>query len=154
MATQVSVERKDCVNTLRKDVFPMGLLLAMKILVLWKALFNERKKTFSKTTDIICQICLFIVIQYMLACFYLSFATNIFSIVLMVCNAGVIINFWMELSRTINSKVVKCVILFASIVVIGFILIVCGYFPVSTVLQDVPSWKRAWIDLLPLLCLS
>lgn len=99
---------------------------------------NE-KNSFSKTTDIIFQICLFIVIQYMLACFYLSFATNIFSIVLMVCNAGVIMNFWMELSRTINSKVIKCVILFASIVVIGFILIVCGYFPVSTVLQDVPS---------------
>lgn len=99
---------------------------------------NE-KNLFSKGTDVICQMCLFIVTQYMLACFYLSFATNIFSIILMVCNAGVIMNFWMELSRTINSKIVKGVILFAGIVAVGFILIVCGYFPVSTVLQEVLS---------------
>lgn len=97
-----------------------------------------RKNNLGKNIiDIICQACMFVLIQYMLACFYFSFMTHILSIVLMIGNASVIMYFWRELSLIIDNKIIKCAIVFASIIAVGFILIICGYFPVSTTLREV-----------------
>ena len=95
------------------------------------------KKTTKNIVDIFCQVCMFIFIQYMLACFYLSFTAHILNIVFLTCNAGVIMNFWVELSRIIKNKILKYSIICISIIVVGFILVILGYFPVSTALREV-----------------
>ena len=95
------------------------------------------KKTTKNIVDIFCQVCMFIFIQYMLACFYLSFTAHILNIVFLTCNAGVIMNFWVELSRIIKNKILKYSIICISIIVVGFILVIWGYFPVSISLREV-----------------
>ena len=97
----------------------------------------EGKKTTKNILDIFSHVCMFIFIQYMLACFYLSFTAHILNIVFLTCNAGVIMNFWVELSRIIKNKILKYSIICISIIVVGFILVIWGYFPVSTALREV-----------------
>lgn len=87
--------------------------------------------------DTICQVGLFVFIQYILACFYLSFQNNFLSIFLVAGNAGVIMHLWEYLSHGIESKIIKCTILLVSIIIVGAILLLCGYFPVSTALREV-----------------
>ena len=97
----------------------------------------EGKKTTKNILDIFSHFCMFIFIQYMLACFYLSFTAHILNIVFLTCNAGVIINFWVELSRIIKNKILRYSIICLSIVAVGLILLLWGYFPVSTALREV-----------------
>ena len=102
----------------------------------------EGKKTTKNILDIFSHVCMFIFIQYMLACFYLSFTAHILNIVFLTCNAGVIINFWVELSRIIKNKILRYSIICLSIVAVGLILLLWGYFPVSTALREVLLWRR------------
>lgn len=97
----------------------------------------REKKSKKSIVDILFQVCMFILIQYMLACFCFSFKTHILNIIFLTCNAGVIMRFWEELSHIVENKILKCTIVCASIIVVGFILIICGYFPVSTTLREV-----------------
>ena len=102
----------------------------------------EGKKTTKNILDIFSHVCIFIFIEYLLACFLLSFTAHILNIFFLTCNAGVIINFWVKLSRIIKNKIIIYSIICLSIVVVGLILLLWGYFPVSTALRKVLWWRR------------
>lgn len=97
----------------------------------------KEKNIIKASVEIFCQLSIFVLVQYILACFYLSFKNNILSIIFMVCNTGVLIQTWEYLSRVVESKVIKSIVLFAGVIIVGGILLLYGYFPVSTTLQEV-----------------
>jgi hypothetical protein len=97
----------------------------------------KKKNIFNIILDIMCQVCFFVFIQYILACFYLSFKNHILNIIFVIGNAGVIIHFSGYLSRIIENKIVKILIILVGIIIVGLVLLLHGYFPVSTTPMEV-----------------
>lgn len=89
------------------------------------------RKKIEKIMDVISQLAAFVLAQYLLACFYLSFTAHIFSILLLAGNAYMIQIFWENLSRITENRAVKCGILAAGILATGAFLLIFGYFPVA-----------------------
>lgn len=99
---------------------------------------NDNNSIIKKFFYIFSAACIFILLQYILMCFYFSFTTHFFNIILMACNAELIMKYWEELSHIIENKIMKILILCGTIAAVGFILLTCGYFPVSTTFKEVP----------------
>lgn len=95
----------------------------------------KEKPTKRGTVDIIISVCAFVFVQYLLACFNLSFRGHIFGALILACNTSTIVWLWGELSKGIESKPAKCAIVGAGILAVGALLLTVGYFPISTALQ-------------------
>jgi len=96
---------------------------------------SKSKLSLQKALNIFLASLTFILLQYMLACWTLSFKSNVLSIFYLVINFIVINELWRHLSRTLNSKFLCFIILAVNVFIVAMILLIFGYFPVSTTLH-------------------
>ena len=79
----------------------------------------------------------YVLIQYILACFYFSFHAHVLSIFLIILNTSMITLFREGMARIVKSPLICYAFLILSIAIVAILLLVYGYFPVSTVLKEV-----------------
>ena len=80
----------------------------------------------------------FMLQQYLLACFYLSFFRNWLSIVLLMLNIQIINDFHNKLVELVDKKSMVYVIELLCVVLVGLTLVKFGYYSVSNVLTKLP----------------
>lgn len=75
----------------------------------------------------------FMLQQYLLACFYLSFFRNWLSIALLLLNIQIIGDFHKRLMQIMGKDIIADIVEVLCIALVGMILIKFGYYPVSNV---------------------
>ena len=97
----------------------------------------KQKRILTMILEIIGNLLMFIFIQYLLACFYFSFHSHPFSVILMAISIATILQFRTNLESVFKSALIPYVFLILGIIIVGVMLVLYGYFPVSTVLKEV-----------------
>lgn len=92
---------------------------------------------FDMIAGIIMYVFTYVLIQYILACFYFSFHAHVLSIFLVMLNTSMITLFREGMTRIVKSPLISYAFLILSIAIVAILLLVYGYFPVSTVLKEV-----------------
>ncbi|RGC18235.1 hypothetical protein DW855_09310 [Faecalibacterium prausnitzii] len=88
--------------------------------------------------EVVFQSSVFMFEQYIWACFYLSFLSSWLSIFLLVVNIKSIEDFHKKILQLTDRKALAYTIEFACVILVGIGLLICGYYPVSNVLKELP----------------
>ena len=103
----------------------------------WKAISMKKRYL-----EGILQSAKFILEQYVLACFYLSFFRNWLSIALLLLNIQIIGDFHKRLIQIMGKDIIADTVEVVCIALVGMILIKFGYHPVSNIPNNFSIWKK------------
>lgn len=87
--------------------------------------------------EIFVELLNFVIIQYLLACFLISFKTSIISIFLYGTKVFVMSKYWSTIENMLDHRLGKFLLFFISVIIYITLLALFGYFPISLTLKEV-----------------
>lgn len=91
---------------------------------------RENKNEIEKNINVFFETLTFIIILYLISCFLISFHQNILKVLFSCVNISVMASYKARIEKYMGS-VVAYLLLFASVILITFIIYTFGYFEVS-----------------------
>lgn len=92
----------------------------------------KQKRILNMILETMGNLLMFIFIQYLLACFYFSFHSHPFSVIFTAVNITTILQFRINLKNVFKSALIPYIFLILGIIIVGAVLVLYGYFPIST----------------------